>query len=105
MLFLASLYVALCFAVGVFSADLLMVDTLKAEEYVQAIAAGFTVDVVTTTEFNAMTTEQFSAYKAIVIGDPYCGYIGEISFLDTNRDVWSSAVTGNIVILGTTAQQ
>ncbi|KAI3399265.1 hypothetical protein diail_7428 [Diaporthe ilicicola] len=101
MLFLASLFVALCLTVGVFSADLLMVDTLKAEEYVQAMAAGFTIDVVNTAGFNSMTTAQFSAYRAIVIGDPYCGSIDEIAFLETNKDVWSSAVTGNIVLIGT----
>lgn len=103
MLFLASLYVALCFAAGVFSADLLMIDTLKAEEYNRAIAAGFSVDVVTKAVFNSMTTEQFSAYRAIVIGDPYCSGISNIAFLDTNRNVWSSAITGNIVLIGRTA--
>lgn len=84
----------------VFAADLLMVDTLKAEEYVQAIAAGYTVDVVTQTQFNAMTTDQFATYKAIVLGDPYCSGISNIAFLNTNRDVWSSSITGNVVLLG-----
>lgn len=77
-----------------------MIDTLKAEEYVQAQAAGYTVDVVTKDTFNAMTTAQVAAYKAIVIGDPYCADIPNIAFLDTNRDIWSSAITGNIILLG-----
>lgn len=100
MSFLFGILLAFSLVVRVLSEDLLMVDTLKAEEYNQAIGAGFTVKVVTKTEFNAMTTAQFSAFKAIVIGDPYCGSISNIAFLDTNRDVWSRAVTGNVVLIG-----
>lgn len=105
MVFLASLSVALGFAAGAFSADLLMVDTLMGQEYTEAINAGFTVDMVSQTTFNSYTTAQFSAYKAIVFGDPYCGTVNDIEFLNSNRDAWSSAVTGNIILLGTTAFQ
>lgn len=100
---LASLLVALRFAVGVLSAaDLLMIEELMVqEEQDQAVAAGFTVDVVTTDQFNALTTQDFSAYKALVFGDRYCnGDIRSLDFLEVNKDVWSSAITGNMALLG-----
>lgn len=102
MLILASLLVALRFAAGVLSADVLMVDTLAIDEARNsAAAAGLTVDVVTAAVFNSMTTQDFSAYKALVFGEPYCNSdINTLSFLEVNKDAWSSAVTGNIVLLG-----
>lgn len=102
MLILASLFVALRFAAGVLSADLLMVDTLVIDEARNsAAAAGLTDDVVTTAQFNSMTTQELSAYKALVFGEQYCNSdISLLSFLETNKNTWSSAVTGNIVLLG-----
>lgn len=105
MVFLASLFLALGFAAGAFSADLLMVGTLMGQEYTEAVTAGFTVEMVNQATFNSYTTAQFSAYKAIVFGDPYCGTANDIEFLNTNRDAWSNAVTGNIILLGATAFQ
>lgn len=102
MLILASLLVALRFAAGVLSADLLMVDTLAvAEAQAQAAAAGLTVDVVPTAQFNAMTTQELSAYKALVFGERYCNSdLGLLAFLETNKATWSSVITGNIVLVG-----
>lgn len=94
---------------GVFSQvpnDLLMIDSLSVpEERDQATSAGFTFDLKTTAEFNLMTTEEFSAYKAIILGaGDFCGGdINNLAFLETNKAVWSSAITGNIALLGMVA--
>lgn len=79
-----------------------MIDILASpQEQGQATLAGFTFDLVSTAKFNSMTTEEFSVYKAILIGDPGCtGQFSNLAFLETNKTAWSSAITGNIVLLG-----
>src|SRR3954468_17434746 len=42
-------------------------------EQAQAEAAGLTVDVVSADNWKSKSTEDFAAYKAIVVGDPSCG--------------------------------
>jgi len=49
-----------------------------------------------------MTTADFAKYKAIIIPDCMCNTsLGTIKFLDDTKSVWSPAVTGNMVIIGT----
>ena len=49
-----------------------------------------------------MTTADFAKYKAIVIPDPSCNASLEtIQFLDDTKKIWSPAVSGNMVIIGT----
>lgn len=49
-----------------------------------------------------MTTADFSQYKAIIIPDCLCNTsLSLIQFLDDTKGVWSPAVTGNMVIIGT----
>jgi Ca2+-binding RTX toxin-like protein len=65
-----------------------------------AEAQGHTVTVVTDTEWAAMSTAQFAAFDALVIGDGGCAN-GEDQLLDAARDTrttWSPAVTGNITL-------
>ncbi|KAF2676428.1 hypothetical protein K458DRAFT_437312 [Lentithecium fluviatile CBS 122367] len=81
--------------------DLLFVEGLDYDEYDEAVAMGFTTKTVTEDEWAAMTTEDFSKFKAIVIPDPNCGSVGNIKFLEDSRDTWSPAVTGNIILIGT----
>src|SRR4051812_29823257 len=44
-------------------------------EQQQAEALGFSVDVVTGTQWDAMTQPQFAAYQVLIIGDPSCGSV------------------------------
>jgi len=48
-----------------------------------------------------MTTDDFAKYKAIIIPDPNCGGLDRIDFLDDTKAVWSPAVTGNMILIGT----
>lgn len=59
----------------------------------QAVADGFDVDVVDDATWSSMTTAQFAAYRAIVIGD-----WGEITAAEGNTAAWGPAVTGNILL-------
>ncbi|KAM7221902.1 hypothetical protein V8F06_002653 [Rhypophila decipiens] len=53
-------------------------------------------------EWYRMTTADFARYKAIIIPDPQCNTsLNTIKFLEETKRVWSPAVTGNIVLIGT----
>jgi RHS repeat-associated protein len=71
-------------------------------------AAGYQVTQVTPAQWEAMSTSQFQAYVALVIGDPSAG--GSCSTLapttgssgsDALGTTWQGAVTGNVAVLGT----
>jgi hypothetical protein len=66
-----------------------------------AQAQGHTVTVASATEWAAMTTDQFAAFDALVIGDGGCDE--DLIDLDgalNTRQTWSPAVTGNITLNG-----
>jgi hypothetical protein len=68
-----------------------------------ALSQGFSVQVVTPTAWAAMTTSNFASYRAIILGDPTCGtpsspYIGAA---EANTSVWTPAVRGPVVVIGT----
>ena len=62
--------------------------------------AGHNVTIVSASEWASMTTQQFRAYDAIVIGDAGCGCDeGELlEPVNANRQVWSPAVTGHLFL-------
>ncbi len=69
-----------------------------------AVAAGQTVTVVNDATWSAMTAAQFAAYRAIVLGDPFCGGpppTAAINAAAANASVWGPVVNGNVVIIGT----
>jgi len=74
-------------------------DTEKQE----AISAlGFTVVVVTDLQWAMMTTQEFSTYRAIILGDPTCDRTETpVPAVVASSGVWSAAITGNIIIIGT----
>jgi Ca2+-binding RTX toxin-like protein len=75
-------------------------DSTPPNELTVAAARGHAVTVASESQWAAMTTAQFSAFDALVIGDAGC-VEGDTSPLDTardNRTIWSSAVTGNITL-------
>jgi RHS repeat-associated protein len=72
------------------------------------VPSGFTVTQVTPATWEGMTTAQFTAYSALVIGDPSSG--GTCSSLtpttatsgtDALGTNWQAAVSGNTAVLGT----
>jgi trimeric autotransporter adhesin len=68
-----------------------------------AVPAGDTVTVATPSTWDAMTTAQFAAYSAIVIGDPSTSSCatGVPSDALSTASVWGPAVTGNVAAIGT----
>ncbi|OCK79323.1 hypothetical protein K432DRAFT_426610 [Lepidopterella palustris CBS 459.81] len=88
-------------ALSVLAEDLLFIETLQDKEYDEAISMGYTAKVVTEAQWRSMTTSDFAAFKAIIISDPYCGSVDEIKFLEDTTAVWSPAVQGNIIVIGT----
>ena len=93
-----------------FTADLLMLDTTLEDhggtqtpvEVQQAALLPLTVDVVSATTWGNMTADDFSHYKAIVLGDPHCNVgTASIAAAEANRSVWGPVVTGNVVVIGT----
>jgi hypothetical protein len=63
-----------------------------------AAAAGKGVDVVDDATWGTMTTAQFAAYDALVLGDPTCGAISPAA--EANALVWGAAVNGNVIVIG-----
>ncbi|KAK3319817.1 hypothetical protein B0T19DRAFT_467613 [Cercophora scortea] len=76
---------------------------LKYSELDQAVKLGLTTHVCKDeAEWYGMTTADFAKYKAIVIPDCMCNTsLTTIKFLDDTKKIWSPAVTGNMVIIGT----
>ncbi len=92
---------ALTFAVAVLADDLLFLDALVGAEQSHATALGFTTKVVTETEWRAMKTSDFAAFKAIIIGDNFGSQdVTLIKFLEDTNTIWGPAVTGNIIVHG-----
>lgn len=101
--------------------DLLFYNNLLYQEYTQATTVlGFTgtitthqslkghtdvlstiAKVVTPEEWNSYTTADFANYKAIIIPDPDCGSVDDIAFLDATKSVWSPAILGSMILIGT----
>jgi hypothetical protein len=68
-----------------------------------AVPSGYTVTVATPATWDAMTTAQFAAYSAIIIGDPSstaCASTVPSDALSTAA-TWGAAITGNVSVLGT----
>jgi hypothetical protein len=90
-------------AASVAAEDLLFLAGMQYKEYDEAIALGYSVKTVTGAEWAALTTEDFSKFRAIILPDPSCGSLSQIKFFEDSRDTWSPAVTGNIILTGTTS--
>ncbi|GAC1413114.1 MAG: hypothetical protein NVSMB57_08650 [Actinomycetota bacterium] len=72
-------------------------------EQTAAKALGFDADVVTPAQWAAMSTSDFSTYRALILGDPTCDYSARnsVGAAEDNANTWSKAVTGNILVVGT----
>ncbi|WP_082115233.1 PxKF domain-containing protein [Lentzea aerocolonigenes] len=66
----------------------------------EVVAKGFVPVVVDDATWTTMTQEQFSSYRAIILGDPTCGDTAPAAAL-SNVATWGAAINGNVVIAGT----
>ena len=98
MKFLIALLVG--FALSVYAQDLLFLKGFQYREYEEAVALGYSTKLVTESEWAAMTTADFAKFKAIIVPDPRCGSVSDVKFLEDSKEVWSPAVTGNIILIG-----
>ncbi len=72
-------------------------------EAAQAALLGLTPVVVSPATWAGMTAAEFATYRALVLGDPTCGY-PKSPYLDAaegNRAVWGPVINGNIIVIGT----
>jgi hypothetical protein len=71
-------------------------------EQAAARSLGLSVEVATDAAWTAKTASDFSAYKAIILGDPSCSTFdatpAAAAAADTN--VWGPGITGNVLIMG-----
>jgi hypothetical protein len=71
----------------------------------QAAAQGLGVDVADAAAWSSMSTAQFAAYRAIVIGDNHdSGEVSDLAAAEANAGVWGAAVTGNVIVSGADAE-
>ena len=72
------------------------------------VAAGKTVVLKTAAQWGAMTTADFAAFDAVVLGDPTCavGTTGRLKIAEViaNASTWGAAVDGNVILIGTDEQ-
>jgi hypothetical protein len=89
-------------AASALAEDLLFIETLQGQEYIEATTTlGFTAKVVTEAQWQAMGTNDFAAFKAIILADNYGDSdLSDIQFLEDTKAIWSPAVTGNMIIIG-----
>src|SRR5258708_36949685 len=90
-------------ATTVHAEKVLILDTtvsggIQSAEAQAAIAAGYTVDLVSANIWSQMTAADFAGYRAIILGDPDCGHVGSIAAAENNYLIWGSAINGNIII-------
>ncbi len=66
-----------------------------------ASAAGYAVHLIPPATWQTMTTADFAAYDALVLGDPDC-QVGTtaVAAATATADVWAPAVDGNVILIG-----
>jgi hypothetical protein len=67
---------------------------------------GFAVDIIATgPAWQALTATDFQKYRAIIFGDPHCGLTASVLVdLEANANVWGPLINGNVIIVGTDAE-
>jgi len=73
-------------------------------EKAKAMALGFNVEIASDVDWAAKSTADFATYRAIILGDATCPGVGTSPWLDAaeaNRAIWTPAITGNVVVIGT----
>jgi hypothetical protein len=82
------LFSLLLFTTLISAKDLLFLSTMTGKELSISADLGFTSDVVTVAQWTAMKQLDFMAYKAIIIGDPYCTRgVANLDILNATKSV------------------
>ncbi|MDX6450918.1 MAG: hypothetical protein QOH16_967 [Gaiellaceae bacterium] len=68
-------------------------------EAYEARSLGLAVDLIKPADWALMTTADFAAYNAVVIGDPKCSH-GNLAPAVSSAGIWGAAVDGNVAVLG-----
>src|SRR5260370_37144231 len=66
-----------------------------------AYSQGLGVDVVSPAVWSWMSTANFAAYNAVILGDATCSSLGAAAPAIANRSVWGPAIDGNVIAVGT----
>ncbi len=70
-------------------------------EALEALASGYTVEVVDAATWSAKSAADFGSYRALILGDATCSGVAAVAAAEANRAVWSPEVDGNILVIGT----
>lgn len=81
--------------------SLLFYKLISGPELDIALGLGYTTVVLSDVEWNQLTAADVSTYKAVILGDPDVTDASPLAIPVMNRDVWSPAILGNIIIIGT----
>ena len=78
----------------------------ESAESLRSLEMGFDVEVADAAEWGQKTAAQFGSYQALVLGDPSSGANcslnpANVAAAEANGAVWGSAVSGNVVVIGT----
>lgn len=74
---------------------------LASHEAVEAAAQGHTVTIISAAAWQTMTEAQFSAYDALILGDPTCQTGTSAVAAAAANPVWANAADGNVILVGT----
>lgn len=73
---------------------------MSSREAQEAISQGHTVTIIPAATWATMTQAQFSAYDALILGDPTC-QVGESAVsAAASNPAWAHAADGNVIIIG-----
>lgn len=74
----------------------------SSREAIYAVAAGYSVEIVTAAGWAAKTLDDFASYRALILGDPNCQInTTPVAAAIANRNVWGRVVNGNVILVGT----
>jgi len=78
-----------------------VVGGMSSKEALVAMSQGHTVTIISAATWATMTQAQFSAYDALILGDPQC-VTGESTVAAAAANpAWAQAADGNVLLIGT----
>ncbi|HTK04476.1 MAG TPA: hypothetical protein VL500_02740, partial [Candidatus Eisenbacteria bacterium] len=73
---------------------------MSSQEAQRAIAQGHTVTMISAAAWASMTEAQFSAYDALILGDPTCQVGDAAVSAAAANPAWAHAADGNVILIG-----
>lgn len=74
---------------------------MGSREAIAATAQGHTVTLISAATWASMTQAQFSAYDALILGDPTCQVGTAAVSSAASNPAWATAADGNVMLVGT----